>query len=659
MILNLISWKSDGLRCPNFAVNLEKNRNIYPTFLQMPNGTGKTTTLTLLQYCMYEHEFTSKEVWQYRGKKKNYKETGFFEAKFKLDGANFYIKIEFDFKNKTASYSSSIRDGGWKKEFDLPEPLNIIIDKGLIDLLFIDLEKCQTMFRNNQTEAQEAIRKFCKVNILDKIINDLDGYKTKKRKEAVPSGALANDILTEEARNTTIRSKITEVEKKVQEYKKYLNETEEEFKNGTKILKEKIEKDKEIKKKMENLEAKRDKAKINYQKALSENFEKIKKIGTYEGILQDNLKDFVAGLDDLQLPEEDATVFFDELVKRDKCVCGEKLDDIKRKNILSEREKYISIDAATIVNKIKYSVNSNTKESDKTDLDALAKNIQDSKHEYDTLVDDFKLLTKSTLKDDLELHDRIQELKKTRKEKEKFLDTTIKKIWLAKDKPETTESLVSLKEQLVLSNKKLANLTGTQEIESKITLLTNILENAKIEAEQEIASELAIECNKKIKKMLTKDPVYIDSINRNIILQEQQEAASTGQEARIGIIFLLTILERSSIRFPLVVDTPVKGMDKAGKRRTARLISELKSQFLGFVIDSDKDNFSNKLMEYTGEKSNFITAYRRNEEFDTLAGKFQSAPNGAGNGHVVYGYDFFDKFEEEEDFDEEDKEDQE
>ena len=62
--------------------------------------------------------------------------------------------------------------------------------------------------------------------------------------------------------------------------------------------------------------------------------------------------------------------------------------------------------------------------------------------------------------------------------------------------------------------------------------------------------------------MLTKDPVYIDSINRNIILQEQQEAASTGQEARIGIIFLLTILERSSIRFPLVVDTPVKGMDK-------------------------------------------------------------------------------------------------
>ena len=70
--------------------------------------------------------------------------------------------------------------------------------------------------------------------------------------------------------------------------------------------------------------------------------------------------------------------------------------------------------------------------------------------------------------------------------------------------------------------------------------------------------------------MFTKNPVYINSIKNYIVLG--QEEGSTGQEARIGIIFLLTILERSKIKFPLIIDTPVKGMDSAGKRRTARFI---------------------------------------------------------------------------------------
>ena len=32
-----------------------------PTFVQMPNGTGKTTTLELLKRSLYDHEFKSKE----------------------------------------------------------------------------------------------------------------------------------------------------------------------------------------------------------------------------------------------------------------------------------------------------------------------------------------------------------------------------------------------------------------------------------------------------------------------------------------------------------------------------------------------------------------------------------------------------------------------
>ena len=59
------------------------------------------------------------------------------------------------------------------------------------------------------------------------------------------------------------------------------------------------------------------------------------------------------------------------------------------------------------------------------------------------------------------------------------------------------------------------------------------------------------------------------------------------------------MLERSTIKFPLILDVPVKGMDFGARRRTAQFISKLDSQFIGFVIDSDKEDFTDKFKEIT------------------------------------------------------------
>ena len=56
------------------------------------------------------------------------------------------------------------------------------------------------------------------------------------------------------------------------------------------------------------------------------------------------------------------------------------------------------------------------------------------------------------------------------------------------------------------------------------------------------------------------------------------------------------------------MDTPVKGMDNAAKRRTAHFISKLKSQFICFVIDADKPNFTEEYVNIDEKNSNFITA---------------------------------------------------
>ncbi len=650
MNLNLLGWKNEGLRCPDFNVELNKKGNNSKSFFQMPNGTGKTTTLELLKKTLYKHEFKSNEIEDYKPKKKNeLKKEGYFEAKYSLEGKIFYIKINFNFENKTATYSSSLTDaGGYKAEFILPKEITNIVDKELIDLLLVDLEiDVKPMFRDSQTKAKEAIKKLCKINLLENLTIDLQNYKNKKRKETSKSGNIQNQINTEETRLGKIISKIEHVEKKAKKFREYLNKTQEEYDNGKKELKDILDEDNEINKKREFLENKRDKIKNDYDKLLYTNLENIKNIGTYENNLKTELIEFVNNLDEMGLPEEEVRVFFDKILKKDVCICGEDLNDDKKRIILKTMTSFISQEEAGIITKIKDTVKTNTQDLDKVDLNENSTKIQQLKQELDATRDDLKLLKKIALKDNIELSEKINRLEKERSEKIEFLESTIVEDWKAKHNEENTESLNSLKEQKKLVEKKLAELSGTKDIEEKVIFLNDIIESSIIDSEKEISKELTMECNKKIQKMLIKNPIFINSIDKHILL-EGQSGGSTGQEARIGIIFLLTILERSSIQFPLIVDTPVKGMDNAAKRRTAQFILNLKSQFVCFVIDSDKPNFTNEYVKLDEKKSNFVTAFRRSNEFDNLS-KNINEKYVSDNGQVVYGYDFFEKFTEEED----------
>ena len=67
-----------------------------------------------------------------------------------------------------------------------------------------------------------------------------------------------------------------------------------------------------------------------------------------------------------------------------------------------------------------------------------------------------------------------------------------------------------------------------------------------------------------------------------------------------------------------------------------------------FVIDEDKPNFTDKFNEIMEGKGNFITAFRRSDEFDRLAGSNNSnvGITESYNGKVVHGYPFFEIFTE-------------
>ena len=50
-IMRILGWKAHGLRCPDHEIDCtDTDNNVHSvTLIQMPNGTGKTTTLALLR----------------------------------------------------------------------------------------------------------------------------------------------------------------------------------------------------------------------------------------------------------------------------------------------------------------------------------------------------------------------------------------------------------------------------------------------------------------------------------------------------------------------------------------------------------------------------------------------------------------------------------
>ena len=64
VVIKVAGWRAEGLRCPDHQVSFLKDKDgqdIYPvSLIQMPNGTGKTTTLELLRAALSGDALTGK-----------------------------------------------------------------------------------------------------------------------------------------------------------------------------------------------------------------------------------------------------------------------------------------------------------------------------------------------------------------------------------------------------------------------------------------------------------------------------------------------------------------------------------------------------------------------------------------------------------------------
>ena len=138
-VLRILGWTSEGLRCPDHEVNCcdSDGHPFAVSLIQMPNGTGKTTTLSLLRASLSgggeDRSWDPARVREYR-KKGSASATGMFTLRLTLNGRRLTVAMEFDFEAGRIGFRTTY-GSGQESGFRPPLELRRFMSEGLREFL--------------------------------------------------------------------------------------------------------------------------------------------------------------------------------------------------------------------------------------------------------------------------------------------------------------------------------------------------------------------------------------------------------------------------------------------------------------------------------------------------------------------------------------------
>lgn len=188
MRISLLGWSSVGMRCPDVRVDLASDMEPSAVSLvQMPNGTGKTTTLSLLEAAMNgtAQNWSEERVREFR-RTGSPTEKGVFVVRLAVDGRSLTFELTLDFVRGVASYrTTNPGSGGVVQDWSPLPSVRKFLKPKFLDLFIFDGEFAGRLFDPRQLEAEYAIEALCQLYILDEITDFAEEAWNRDRKSVV------------------------------------------------------------------------------------------------------------------------------------------------------------------------------------------------------------------------------------------------------------------------------------------------------------------------------------------------------------------------------------------------------------------------------------------------------------------------------------------
>lgn len=632
MKIRILGWEYINIRrINNLCIDLTNGTTLSKiSLIMMPNGTGKTTTISLMR-AVLDGTATSWPPDKVREFKPQYGDIkkGEFRLKTKINEELFYFILCLDYENGKAEYKTSRtgQPGGLDDGRNLPYQLSGVFNEQFVSRFVFDGEQAKKTLSNDNDEAEKAITYLYQINELDNL---------KEKVNAILKQAQDNN--TRGMTKQSLSYNKTQMENKERNFKNLLRKKGQLEKARTELIKQREETQNKIDKlissdsKLKDEKTKLDADKIETVGYIRQNIAAIlagmREPFNVNACFDQRLKDLSDNMQKLKLPKTMSKEFFNELAESSTCICGRHIGPEEKKHIEENAESYLGEDQLVALNAIKDKIkgyvaiddlilgidrlNTNVKKLDDIEAGLIRLGIQLKEQGNDEV---------EKLQNDLKTIDsKLQDTKN-----EYGILTAIDR---ASNGQINDENNIKLAEAaFTLAKENFNKATDTFSLYQKSEKVKQYLDIIRASALEKLKLRVLDKTNRKISNIITTEKIIIEKIDGNLVLKNRK-AASEGQSLAIAYSYIGSLFDESSFRFPFVIDSPAVSLDLSVRKEVAEILPNLFEQLVIFVISSEVSSFADSF--YTLPDVAFYTIEARDS---------------SDNAICTVGKDYFDTFQ--------------
>jgi hypothetical protein len=660
--LRILGWKAEGLRCPDHQIDC-RNGGKEPyavSLIQMPNGTGKTTTLSLLRAALSgaaaNGSWDRARIRELR-KRSHAGPDGLFELWLALNGKRITIRMEFDFEAGRVEYKTTF-GSGQEDGFHPPFELRRFMNEDFVNFYVFDGELAENLLSKRHTDAEKAVESLFQVHLLGQMAHKVSEYWDDKTRNMTAKDERGytrrkNRLDKWRARLGVLEREQAGIEGKLGEITGQLKRQEDKYNRE-------IKKHADLAEEIRKAEAAVIRLKSEVREKARAVLDAMREPHALSATFATAMYELKAGLDRVKLPESAAREFFEELVAEPDCVCGRPIDDQIREVIRERSHQYLGSDDVMLLNAMKTAIadavgNLRTEAADAlgkemASLGSLVTRLQTAENDV------FELKTKAEQSDPevMSAKEEIDRLKQSRDrlqgDLERFSgkDERVRFDRISSVDPERIFSIETIKECINVLELQVAEVTDTLALRYKRDALARIIKSAHAKAKQAIAAEIRDEANERIERLMPYNNIRIEAIDSCLVLRDQA-GGSVGETLSVGYAFLSTLFDRSSRsdqhQLPFIVDSPANPIDLDIRPHIGELVPKLTGQFIAFIISSERARFLAGIKKASNSHIQYVTLFRKGAshlEPKALANRSCVA---TADGFLVTDEQFFDEFQ--------------
>lgn len=583
-------------------------------FVMMANGTGKTTTMTLIKGLLdgsaknwpvdYVKSFAPTTTTGDKGE---------FSITVKFDEKQYKYFLSLDYVNGIAKIETQAPPKGRETGLLLPTAIKGIFTPEFVSRFVFDGEQAKKSMDRTSNEADETIRYLYRLDELDEILAMNMNILTEIQNAEGGSTGTRGSLSNLRSRQKKVRDHIASLEKK----QKQLNG------DIARFSQEKIEKEKQRQELDKNYEAlnkekneviaEQEKNRGNVDVKITEIVSLVKTPYLVSEGLCNRMYEFGDAMKKLKLPKSSSKDFFTELAYAEKCVCDRCIGEKERDAILKNAERYLGSDHQAVLNNIKsVLMGSRYDERLVAAFEELGK-LQEQKTRLNARFADVEdKLIKAGGPQVEQLQSEIEVLIGQISSAQTQL-----KIIESKDEDDETlteeNNLHKARRADAEYEVKIASTTKTNAALRKKNVVQDLVNEIKTQATAALKEEIIKKANDKISRVIKDDYIEIESIDGYIKLKDR-EGASDGQTLSIGYCFLGTLFEEAELEFPFVIDSPTGKMDFDKRQAVADIIPVVFNQMIAFVQSAEVKCFADRFYKNTDTQYLTIVASKDTEE---------------------------------------------